>query len=262
MELRKQKEIEYYDKQAERWLAESPDKKWQGDFEGFNPHLLRSYSFCYSLLEKYCQDKKILDYGCGNGVHSIFLAKLGREVIGIDLSQSSLQIAKERAKRAGFESKTEFLVMDCENMQFPDNSFDVIFDGGTFSSLDIKKALPGLARILKPGGSLVGIETFGHNPLVNFKRRLNKRSGKRTEWAAEHIVRMENLEEAKEYFGKIETNFFHLISWIVFPLLRFPGFNYLLKLVEGGDRMLLKLPFLKKHAFKIVFVFSSPKKND
>jgi ubiquinone/menaquinone biosynthesis C-methylase UbiE len=262
MELRKQKEIEYYDKQAEKWSVESPDKKWQGDFEGFNPHLLRSYSFCYYLLEKYFQDKKILDYGCGNGVHSIFLAKLGKEVVGIDLSQSSLRIAKERAKRAGFEGKTEFLVMDCENTQFSDNSFDAVFDGGTFSSLDIKKALPELARILKPGGSLIGIETFGHNPLVNLKRRLNKRSGKRTEWAAEHIVRMKNLEEAKKYFDKTETNFFHLVSWIVFPLLRFPGFNYLLKLFERGDRMLLKLPFLKKYAFKIVFIFSSPKKND
>ena len=71
---------------------------------------------------------------------------------------------------------------------------------------------------------------------------------------------MKNLEEAKEYFNKVETSFFHLISWIVFPFLKFPGFNYLLKLIEEGDRTLLKLPFLKKYAFKVVFTFSLPKK--
>jgi len=262
MEPRKQKEIEYYDKQAKRWLVESPDKKWRGDFEGFNPHLLRSYSFCYSLLEKHCRDKEILDYGCGNGVHSVFLAKLGKKVIGIDLSKPSLHIAKERLKKTGLAYKAEFLFMDCENMNFPDNSFDVIFDGGTFSSLDVKKAFPELARILKPEGMLVGIETLGHNPLANLKRSFNKRRGKRTEWAAEHIIRIENLKEARNYFNKIETNFFHLFSWLTFPFVESSRLEPLLKLVEEGDRMLLKLPFLKKYAFKVVFTFSQPKKHD
>ena len=47
MELRKQKEIEYYDDQAEKWTGDSSGDKWKGDFEGFDPNLLSSYSFCY-----------------------------------------------------------------------------------------------------------------------------------------------------------------------------------------------------------------------
>ena len=261
MELRKEKEVEYYNKKAEEFLKEKPQEKWLGDFEGFEPQTLSSFRFCYKLLKENCRDKIVLDYGCGNGIHSVFPAKMGaKKVIGIDLSEKSLAITRERTKRAGLEERIEFLKMDCEKMDFPDNYFDIIFDGGTFSSLDLKLAYPELTRVLKPEGILIGIETFGHNPLANLKRKINKLTGKRTKWAAEHIFQIKDLERAKNYFNKIETNFFHLISWMTFPFLSLPGVKFLFKIAEIKDRILLKIPFLRKYAFKIVFVFSLPKK--
>ncbi|PIR02110.1 MAG: hypothetical protein COY73_01905 [Candidatus Nealsonbacteria bacterium CG_4_10_14_0_8_um_filter_37_14] len=259
MEERKQREIEYYDKYAKEWLKSPLAKKWEGDFEGFNPELLTSFQFCYRWLEKNCRNKQVLDYGCGNGIHSVFLAKSGAKVVGIDLSEPSLQIARERAEREGLTGKTEFLKMDCEKMEFPNDFFDIVFDGGTFSSLDFKKAFPELARILKPAGFLIGIETLGHNPLTNLKRKINKIRGKRTGWAATHIFKMNDLSEAKNYFSAIETNFFHLTSLVIFPFLGLPGTKFLLKILEEIDRGLFKIPFFKKYAFKVVFIFSQPK---
>jgi len=148
--------------------------------------------------------------------------------------------------------------MDCEKMGFPDNYFDIIFDGGTFSSIDLDKAYLELERILKPQGFLLGIETFGHNPFTNLKRKINKLIGKRTGWAAEHIFKTKDLEEAKKYFNKIEVHYFHLISWLVFPFLNLPGGKAFLKLLEFIDGVLLKIPFLRKYAFKVVFIFSCP----
>jgi len=261
MEERKQKEIEYYDKQAERWFRGVSEEKWKGDFEGFNPLVLASFKFCYNWLENHCQNKRVLDYGCGNGIHSIFPVKAGAQmVIGIDLSEKSLAIARDRARREGIEEKINFLKMDCEKMEFLDNYFDIIFDGGTFSSLDLKKAFPELARVLRSEGSFLGIETFGHNPFTNLKRKINKIIGKRTEWAEGHIFQMKDLESAKDYFNEIEIKFFHLISWAAFPFLNLPGGKFLLKLLEVLDKILLKIPFLRKYAFKVVFVFSEPKK--
>ena len=180
MEDRKRVEIEYYDKKAEELLKNKEIIK-SGDFEGFNPNLLSSFKFCYKILGEKCKNKIVLDYGCGNGVHSAFLTKMGAEkVIGIDLSEPSLEIAKIRMRQEGVENKTEFLAMDCEKMDFPDSSFDVVFDGGTFSSIDLNKAYPELSRVLKSDGVLIGIETFGHNPFTNLKRRINKLIGKRT----------------------------------------------------------------------------------
>ena len=260
IEERKRKEIEYYEAQAKRWPKEATNERWKGDFEGFNPQVLLSFRFFYKLLAKHALGKKVLDYGCGNGIHSIFPAKQGAEVIGIDLSEPSLHIASERARKEGVGNKVSFIAMDCESLTFPDNSFDTIMDGGTFSSLDVQKALPELARVLKPDGAVIGIETLGHNPFTNFKRILNKRAGKRTEWAAKHIFTMQDLERAKHYFTNVEAHFFHVISWAAFPFLRLAGGKFLLQLLEGADQLLLLFPFLRRYAFKVVFIFSAPKK--
>lgn len=262
MEKRKQKEIEYYDKKAKEWLKEKSIKEWRTDFEGFNPNLLSSFKFLYKILGEKCNDKVVLDYGCGNGIHSIFLAKMGaKKVIGIDLSEPQLLIAKKRAKQEGVEDKTEFLLMDCEKMEFPANFFDIVFDGGTFSSLDLRKVLSELKRVLKPDGFVIGVETFGHNPFTNLKRKINKITKKRTEWAANHIMKNKDLELAKDFFGKIEVYYFHFVSWIAFPFLNLPGGRFLLKLLEEIDKFLLFIfPFFKKYCFKIVFVFSKPRK--
>lgn len=262
MDLRKQKEIEHYEEKAEEQLKSVSRKKKVSDFEGFDPGDLNSFSFCYKWLEKNCRNKKVLDYGCGNGIHSLFIAKTNPEKLtGIDLSEKSLEIAEERLKKKGLKEKAEFLKMDCEKMDFPDQYFDVVFDGGTFSSLDLSAAYAEISRVLKPDGYLIGIETFGHNPLTNLKRRLNRMTGKRTEWADKHILRDKDLEEAKNYFSSVETKFFHLTSWFAFPFINLPLGKPFLKILEAVDEVLLKIPFLRKYSFKLVFIMSKPKQN-
>jgi len=260
LEERKQKEIEYYDKHAKDWLKDHSDTKASGDFEGFKPEALSSYNFCYRLIEKYCPEKKVLDYGCGNGVHSAFIARNSAEVIGIDLSEPSLEIARKKMQAENVGHKTKFIKMDCEKLDFPDNSFDVIFDGGTFSSIDLEKALPELARVLKPDGVLIGIETFGHNPIANLKRKLNKLTGKRTGWAADHILSAERVKLSKRYFANVKVSCFHIVSWMFFPLLNFSIGKNTYRVVEKIDDLLFKIPFLRKYAFKVVVVFSGPRK--
>lgn len=265
MEERIKKEIEYYDKEA-RKLSRGEAFSASGeivDFEGFRPLRLASFRYSYELLGDCCKDRVVLDWGCGNGVHTIPIAKMGaKKVIGIDLSEKLLELARAKAIAAGVEHKVGFLKMDCEKMDFLKNEFDVIFDGGTFSSIDINKAYPELARILKPDGVLIGVETFGHNPIANLNRARNVRLGKRTAWAAAHIFNNKGIELAKKYFATVEIEYFHLFSWLLIPLINRPWGKKLFDFVEIFDRQFLKIPFLKKYAFKVVFEFSQPKNND
>ncbi len=256
MEERKKREIAYYDEAAERLRAE------KGDFEGFSPLALSSYRFLYKVAGPLCAGKKVLDYGCGNGVHAAFLAKHASEVVGVDLSEGALEVARKRypstSLRAG---KIQFLKMDCEAMEFADHSFDVVFDGGTFSSLDFEKALAEITRVLRPNGVLVGIETFGHNPFANAKRVLNRITGKRTAWAASHIVTKREIEILRQSFGQVEVCYFHLISLFAFPFVSLPGGKFVLELAQLLDKLVFAIPLFRTYAFKVVFVAGDVKKN-
>ncbi len=254
MGSRKEEEIKHYDQGSREWLQHP------AAFEVYRPLTLASYQYCYSLLAKYAQEKRVLDYGCGNGVHLPYIASIARFLVGIDLSEPSLEIARQRITQSPHKEKISLQVMDCENLTFPDNSFDVIFDGGTFSSLDFDSACKEIARVLTPDGCVIGIETFGHNPLTNLKRRLNKKTGVRTSWATDHILTEARLEQAKNYFREIRVYYFHIISWIALPFLGKPGSTLLLRILEMIDRILFLLPSLRKYAFKIVFIFSKPVK--
>ena len=73
---------------------------------------------------------KILDVGCGTGRHSIELSKRGYSVTGIDLSESQLAQAKEKAKKENLQ--IEFQKHDARNLPF-DNEFDaaiMLCEGG------------------------------------------------------------------------------------------------------------------------------------
>lgn len=65
---------------------------------------------------------KILDVGCGTGRHSIELTTRGYKMVGIDLSESMLQRAKEKARSQNVD--IEFMIADARNLHF-DKEFDV-----------------------------------------------------------------------------------------------------------------------------------------
>ena len=257
MEKRKEKEMIHYDELAKKWQKQNENKKSEADIENYDVNIFLSYRFCKTWFKNNIKPNiKVLDYGCGHGMYSILPAKLGAEVYAIDFSKESLKIAKKRVKKEKIKNKIKFIEMDCEKLDFPDNYFDIIWDGGTFSSLDINKGFSELSRVLKPKGKLIGIETFGHNPLINLKRWINKKRGTRTLWAAEHIIKNKDLKFAKKYFNIEKIYYFHLLSMLAFPFRNISGGKSLFKFLDKIDNILLKIPWFKRYAFKIVFIFS------
>jgi 2-polyprenyl-3-methyl-5-hydroxy-6-metoxy-1,4-benzoquinol methylase len=98
--------------------------------------------------------KRILDLGCGPGFFSVLLAEMGFQVIGIDCAEGMLKAAKETAVTCDVEPL--FLKMDCEKMDFPENSFDVIVSRNvTWTLRQPEKVYKECQRVLRPGGKLL-----------------------------------------------------------------------------------------------------------
>lgn len=258
MEHYKQKEIEHYDSAARAWRTshnQIGNDTNATDISGESVMVLPSYVNVYKKLKKLVVGKCVLDYGCGRGMHALPIAEMGaREVVGIDLSEESLRVARELATQLHAPKNVKFIKMDAEKLEFPDASFDLVFDGGTFSSIDITKGFPEIARVLRPGGLLVGIETLGHNPFTNIKRYINKKRGIRTAWATDHIMKMKHIVLAKHWFDIVSTQYFHFLSMFVFPFRRTAMGIFLFRFLDTIDRVLLLIPFLNRLSFKIVFV--------
>ncbi|HVZ61369.1 MAG TPA: methyltransferase domain-containing protein [Terriglobales bacterium] len=100
--------------------------------------------------------KKWLDAGCGTGMLSRLLAKLGARVYGIDAAPEMLQRAILLSAQQRESKNLSFLVADIERVPFP----SPFFDGVLCSSVLEYVASPGdclkeFARVLRPGGVLV-----------------------------------------------------------------------------------------------------------
>ena len=244
LEERKQKEAVFHNKIRDEKLKKdkfeyerlTADKK-------FYSITRKSKNFVNNWLLKRSKGKKALDYCCGNGEISIFLAKNGAQVIGIDISSISIENAKKNAINEGVEKNTSFFVMDAEKLEFEKNFFDIIVCSGVLHHLDIRRAYPELARVLKPEGEIICNEPLVHNPIFQLYRKMTPHL--RTKWEMEHILSKHDIKLAKEYFGKVETKFFHLATLLAVPFRNFPVFNFILGLLEKVDSLLLKLPFLK-----------------
>jgi ubiquinone/menaquinone biosynthesis C-methylase UbiE len=200
--------------------------------------------------------KRVLEIGFGDGYPSIWAAESGAIVSAIDISPQAVKFAQDNAAVAGVTQKIDFSVMDVEKMTFVDATFDVIIDNEVFSSLDLHRALPELARVLKPGGVLVGKETFGHNPIFNFKRQLNVLLGRRTEWAAAHVMREEDFELLERFFSIQSKRHLHLsvLAAAVFHKLKLrSACETSVRFFGAVDRVLLRRKALQKLGFKVLF---------
>ena len=80
-----------------------------------------------NLILEYAPEKEhleVLDVGCGPGFFEIMLGKEGHHVTGIDITENMIHEAKENVKAAGLSA--DLMTMDCHNLNFPDETFDMV----------------------------------------------------------------------------------------------------------------------------------------
>lgn len=99
---------------------------------------------------------RVLDLGCGDGTTAIPLARMGAEVVGIDIARNLVDAGKRRAAEAGL-TRLKFQEGDACNLEgVTDHSFDLVVSifGAMFAPkpFDVAKEM---VRVTKPGGRIV-----------------------------------------------------------------------------------------------------------
>lgn len=118
---------------------------------------------------------RCLDAGCGVGLHSIILAKLGVEVLGIDISASMIEKAKELAQR--FEVSAEFEVLDFSLIKekYKEKFELVLCIGNTLPHLinekDLLIALRNFYNALVPNGILI-VQILNYDKIMENEERI------------------------------------------------------------------------------------------
>jgi SAM-dependent methyltransferase len=102
------------------------------------------------------KEMKVLDLGCGDGTTAIPEAKLGAEVLGVDIARNLVEAGNKRAANAGL-TNIKFQEGDATNLQgIPNKWFDLVVSifGGMFAPkpFDVAKEM---VRVTKPGGRIV-----------------------------------------------------------------------------------------------------------
>jgi ubiquinone/menaquinone biosynthesis C-methylase UbiE len=96
---------------------------------------------------------RILDVGCGSGLPTMELARLSNgEVTGIDIDKELLDKLHQQVIEAGLSDRVKVLECSITEMQFPDESFDIIWSEGAIHVVGFKRALQEWKRFLVPGG--------------------------------------------------------------------------------------------------------------
>lgn len=100
---------------------------------------------------------KILDVGCGFGATDLILAKqfADSEIVGIDLSEPLLRLAREAAEAANLGERARFEKADVQQIPFEDHSFDVVVNINMVHLVENPiRMLNEIKRVLLPGGIL------------------------------------------------------------------------------------------------------------
>ena len=100
------------------------------------------------------QDRQVLEIGCGVGIDLSRFARGGAQVTGIDLADTSIELARKNFTSQNLEGS--LIRGNGEELEFADNSFDCVYAHGVIQyTADAARMIAEIHRVLKPGGMAI-----------------------------------------------------------------------------------------------------------
>lgn len=126
------------------------------DFDGTSECILDRYKRNINFINL-SKNEKILEFGCGRGELVLFYRKQGFDSIGVDYSKEAIALAVQKQNDLSIEGEL-FYCSSFENVQFKDESFDVIYASEFIEHIskhEFDQFLDICIKLLKPGGRVV-----------------------------------------------------------------------------------------------------------
>jgi SAM-dependent methyltransferase len=179
--------------------------------------------------------RRILEVGCGYGRACFFLHENGFNVVGVDVDEVQIRLARKEGKSRGVKGEIGFLFSDGGSLCFPSSCFDAVTMLGVLtlvSKSERPRVLSEVHRVLRTGGYFL-VEEFGRtweNPVyarryrddVKVTRELGtvtvKDEAGRILHFGHHFTRREILNLLKDFqiidFGEdVFTSYYHK-NWV------------------------------------------------
>jgi ubiquinone/menaquinone biosynthesis C-methylase UbiE len=198
--------------------------------------------------------QKVLELGAGSGRHTRILVETGALVTASDISPQAL-IAAERRLGSLAGGRLETRVADIEALPFADASFDTVTCAGSLSYGDPATVDAGVRRVLKPGGSVVFVDTLNHNPIYRLNRWIHFLRGARTRSTLLRMPTVARIQSIAGHFASAEVRYFGSLSWAMPVVARVAGAERAARLSDAVDSMI----GARRSAFKFVLVAQGKK---
>jgi 2-polyprenyl-3-methyl-5-hydroxy-6-metoxy-1,4-benzoquinol methylase len=118
------------------------------------------------------QGKRLLEVGCGVGIDLVCFARAGAIVTGVDLAEVCIDLARKNCAQDGLTA--DLRVMNGEDLEFEDSSFDVAYAHGVLQyTADAQKMINELHRVLRPGGEAI-LMVYNRYSWLNLLSKLMK----------------------------------------------------------------------------------------
>lgn len=107
---------------------------------------------------------RVLDAGCGQGELSVYLAALGFQVVGVDISKEACMSASRLAKKMGVSRNCQFKAESLEEISLADDSVDYVLGMAALHHfIKYEGVAQELNRVLKETGEMFFADSFGEN---------------------------------------------------------------------------------------------------
>jgi ubiquinone/menaquinone biosynthesis C-methylase UbiE len=209
--------------------------------------------------------KEVLDVGCGNGQHAVFMAMHGAKVKAFDLSQVGIEMGENMAKAHGVEEQCEFRIANISELPYADESFDIVLHNAVLHHiLKYPNVREETFRVLKPGGRVIFVDGLRDNPIYTGIRAVKNLAKGNSQDLGDVDLEFKDFLDFCEGFQNVELErrclFESVKAGIARPYNNNSVVRFIIWLAKLSDDVALKmLPFLERYCTEIIGTMEKPK---